>query len=133
MIPPFDKNGYLPPGIHPATLDEIQERFGSSSEMRKELMRSLRWLVDLVRSDDVRRLIVNGSFVTAKPEPEDVDCVLLIGPTFGQHGVDMDEWRAPLPYIHLEIADQGIFDDYVNDVFASDTIMRLKGMIEVLL
>ena len=28
MIPPFNKNGYLPPGIHKASLDEIAERFG---------------------------------------------------------------------------------------------------------
>jgi len=24
MIPPFDEHGYLPPGIHPATLDEVE-------------------------------------------------------------------------------------------------------------
>jgi hypothetical protein len=27
VIPPFDDNGYLPPGIHSATLDEIAARF----------------------------------------------------------------------------------------------------------
>ena len=32
MIPPFDDSGCLPPGIHPATLDEIEARFGRSSE-----------------------------------------------------------------------------------------------------
>ena len=35
MIPDFDENGYLPPGIHKATLDEISERFGQESALRK--------------------------------------------------------------------------------------------------
>jgi hypothetical protein len=31
MIPPFDEFGGLPPGIHPATLVEIDARFGQLS------------------------------------------------------------------------------------------------------
>ena len=57
MIPNYDDNGYLPEGIHPATLEEIAARFGQESELRQAQMQSLRWLVDLV---------VNGSFVTEK-------------------------------------------------------------------
>jgi hypothetical protein len=64
MIPPFDEHGYLPPGIHPATLDEVEARFGCESELRRVQMESLRWLVDLARRAGVARLIVNGSFAT---------------------------------------------------------------------
>jgi hypothetical protein len=32
MIPLFDDQGYLPPGIHQATLEEIETRFGRESE-----------------------------------------------------------------------------------------------------
>jgi hypothetical protein len=45
-------------------------------------MDSLRWLVDLARRAGALRLTVNGSFVTDRAEPNDVDCVLLIGPGF---------------------------------------------------
>jgi hypothetical protein len=48
MIPPFDQRGYLPPGIHQATIDEVEERFGRKSEQRQVEMQSLRWLIDLV-------------------------------------------------------------------------------------
>ena len=34
MIPEFNEHEYLPPGIHPATLEEIDERFGQQSEVR---------------------------------------------------------------------------------------------------
>lgn len=57
MIPPFDEHGYLPPGIHPATLDEVEACFGAESELRRVQMESLRWLVDLARRAGVLRLI----------------------------------------------------------------------------
>jgi len=70
MIPPFDENGYLPPGVHLATLDEIDERFGSESELRRVQMESLRWLVDLTLRAGASRLIINGSFTTDVFEPK---------------------------------------------------------------
>lgn len=60
MIPPFDEHGYLPPGIHLATLDEIEARFGRESELRRVQMESLRWLMDLVRRAGVERLVISG-------------------------------------------------------------------------
>jgi hypothetical protein len=78
MIPACDDDGYLPVGIHPATLEEIAVRFGRESELRQAQMESLHWLVDMARRAGVQRIVVNGSFVTDKLEPNDVDCVLLI-------------------------------------------------------
>jgi hypothetical protein len=60
MIPPVEDNGYLPPGIHRATLDEIEARFGRESELRQVELESLRWLVDLAK-----RAGVEGSSSTA--------------------------------------------------------------------
>ncbi len=124
---------YLPRGIHPATLDEIAARFGIVSPEREELMQSLRWLVDMCKRDDVARLIVNGSFVTSKPNPGDVDCIILGGKTFGTHGISIHEWRAPIPFIHLEIGDAIIFEVYTTEIFGTDQELRPKGVIEVLL
>jgi len=132
-VTPFNEHGYLPPGVHRATLDEIEARFGSLTPERRELMQSLRWLVDMVRRDDVLRLIVNGSFVTTETNPGDVDCVALIGPGFGLHGIDPDEWREPLPFVHLELADAIIFQDYVDRIFGADAFLIPKGVIEVIL
>ena len=84
MIPPFDEHGYLPPGVHAATFGEVETRFGCGSELRRGQMESLRWLLDLARRAGVIRLIINGSFVTDVFEPNDVDCVLLIGTGFPQ-------------------------------------------------
>jgi len=64
MIPAFADTGYLPPGVHPATLEEIEARFGRESEVRLAQMESIRWLVDLAARAGVARIILNGSFVT---------------------------------------------------------------------
>jgi hypothetical protein len=82
MIPPFDEHGYLPPGVHPATLEDVEARFGYGSELRRVQAESLRWLVDAASRAGVFRLVINGSFVTDVLEPNDVDCALLIGPGF---------------------------------------------------
>jgi hypothetical protein len=77
MIPPFDDSGFLPPGIHPATLAEIDARFGVQSELRRMHIESIRRMVELAARTGVRRIVLNGSFVTDIMEPNDVDCLLL--------------------------------------------------------
>jgi hypothetical protein len=73
MIPPFDELGYLPAGVHPATLAQIAERFGSSSELRRVQMESVRWMIDLAVRAGVQRIVLNGSFATDIMEPNDVE------------------------------------------------------------
>jgi hypothetical protein len=133
VIPEFDQNGQLPPGIHEATLDEIERRFGIESEVRRAEMQSLRWLIELVRQDDVRRVVINGSFVTDVPEPNDVDCVLLIGPRFASDPALEKQWEHGLPFLTIELASPNVFDQYVSRTFAEDRYRRPKGMIEVIL
>jgi hypothetical protein len=62
MIPRCHNDGYLPPGIHPASLEEIAARVGQESELRQVQVQSLRWLFDMARRAGVQRVVVNGSF-----------------------------------------------------------------------
>ena len=132
MIPSLENNGYLPPGLHPATLDEIAERFGTEPELRRVQMESLRWLVDLAWRAGAMRIVVNGSFATEAWEPNDVDCVLLIGPGFPRDAEAEEELLAGLPFLQVELAESAVFDDYVNFVFGTDRSLAPKGMIEVI-
>jgi hypothetical protein len=56
----FSWHGYLPPGIHPATLEEVEARFGGESDLRRVQMESLRWLVDIAHRAGVARVVING-------------------------------------------------------------------------
>lgn len=133
MIPPFDENGYLPPGIHRATIDEVESQFGSRSELRKVQMESLRWLMDLVRRSGVSRLIVNGSFTTEVYEPNDVDCALLIGAGFPADQAAEEELIAGLPFLDINLMDEADFELLVNKFFATDRNAVPKGVVEIIL
>ena len=132
MIPEFDDHGYLPPGIHNATIDEIASRFGVESELRRVQMESLRWFVTLANRAGVLRVVVNGSFITDTYEPNDVDCVLLIEPNYAGNSDTNAELQAGLPFIQAELLTQVAFDYYVNVIFGSDRFGVSKGVIAVI-
>jgi hypothetical protein len=81
VIPPFNENGCLPEGIYDCTIDEAAERFGAfqSSNQRPRLWDRFR---DFVREAKacglVDAVLVDGSFVTAKADPNDIDLVLVV-------------------------------------------------------
>jgi hypothetical protein len=131
VIPPFDDNGYLPPGIHRATVEEKAARFGGESELRRVQMESLMWLIDLARRAGARRLIVNGSFVTRALEPNDVDCVLLVGRAFPPSPTVEVELQQGLPFIDVQVVEAAVFDFIVDTIFGSDRFANPKGVIEV--
>jgi len=131
MIPEFDENGYLPPGLHQATLEEVAARFGRESEIRRVEIESVRWLVDLARRAGIVRLILNGSFVTDAYEPNDVDCALLLGPDASGDPLAKAELVAGLPFLQIDLVEQKDFDIMIAVVFASDRAAVPKGMIEV--
>lgn len=62
----------LPPGIHQATLAEVERRFASNPKRRVQFRGFVAALVDLRRAG-CRRAFLDGSFVTAKPNPGDFD------------------------------------------------------------
>ncbi len=132
MIPPFDETGCLPPGIHAATLAEVEDRFGGQSELRRVQMESVRWMVDLAIRAGVQRIVLNGSFVTDIMEPNDVDCVLLIGRGFPTDPAVEMELRAGLPFLDMALVRRKRFDRLVNVVFATDRFNAPKGMVEVI-
>ena len=91
-IPEFRPDGYLPLGVHRATQEEVVQRFGKATARRQVLMeRVSEWLV-LARALGAHRLLLDGSFVTAKPEPGDVDAVCWLPNDFeGQYVAQMPE------------------------------------------
>jgi hypothetical protein len=79
----------------------------------------------------VQRIIVNGSFVTDKLEPNDVDCVLLIGPEFPRDAVAEGELLSGLPFVNMELVDSDAFLQFTERTFATDRNLVPKGMVEV--
>jgi hypothetical protein len=87
-IPESDENGFLPEGIHEASLEEVQERFGrfQRTDRRPALFAKLsEFLREARASGLVVAVIVDGSFVTSKDEPSDIDLVLVLRPDHDYH------------------------------------------------
>lgn len=83
-IPPFRPDGYLPEGVYVCSEAEVLFRFGSSSRRRRRLVLRLRRWIELGRQVGAQRLLVDGSFVTAKEDPHDIDSVILLPTNFTQ-------------------------------------------------
>ena len=140
MIPEFRDDGYLPDGVHVATEPEITFRFGTATARRRRLALRLRRWIELSRSVGAKRLLVDGSFVTAKPDPNDVDAVVWIGADFvdrvSRGDVDAVELEMMLvnrqPEEIFAAEDRRDWDDWVE--FFSRTREadgRTKGVVEV--
>ena len=81
-IPAFRSDGYLPEGLHKATEHEVRAVLGRGTSRRRTLMAHVFEWLQLSRAVGVRRLVLDGSFVTAKPEPQDVDAVCWLPDSF---------------------------------------------------
>ncbi len=84
-IPQFRPDGYLPEGMHLASLEETCFRFGSSTPRRRRQALRLRRWYHLILAVGGHRFLVDGSFVTAKTaktDPYDIDAVVLLSADF---------------------------------------------------
>jgi hypothetical protein len=73
LIPALDEaTGGLPPGDHPATLEEVAKRFGFTPR-RRWLIKGLRIAVNAFWAAGIQEIFVDGSFCTNKRDPGDID------------------------------------------------------------
>lgn len=111
-IPKFRADDYLPEGLFLASESEIVFRFGSSTRRRRLLTLRLRRWIELARLVGGKRLLIDGSFVTAKPEPHDIDSVILLPSDF-QHQIEQGSEAA------LELEDM-ILRRRPEEIFAAE-------------
>ena len=139
MIPPFQPDGNLPPGIHTATWEEVVARFGGNPQ-RNRLLDGLRRALSSLLDAGCPRIYLNGSFVTNKPDPNDFDV------TWETEGMDftkvapilldrddllVNERRWQLSVFGGELLPDQFFGlDYLSD-FQTDPSGQPKGVIAI--
>ncbi len=140
MIPAFRPDGYLPEGLHTAGDAEVTFRFGSTTPRRRRLVLRLRRWLALAREIGANRLLIDGSFVTAKPEPDDIDAVILLPVNFATLVEQGDESAIELEQMLLTRRPEELFaaedDSDWNDWFqffsrTREPDGRRKGLVEV--
>ena len=99
--PEFDHNGDLPVGIHEATLDDVLQHFGTGTVQRRLIGQRLERIYRLAsNTDQLAKFVVFGSFVTAKPDPGDVDIFMLMEDSFDSNQVGGE---AAIIFDHLAV------------------------------
>lgn len=92
MIPDFDKEGNLPPGIYQATISEIEMKFTSSLKRKGHFEHLKLLIVDLI-AIGCKIIYIDGSFVTKKILPNDMDICWENG------GIDMSSALKNMPIL----------------------------------
>ncbi|HLG18094.1 MAG TPA: hypothetical protein VJH03_26870 [Blastocatellia bacterium] len=95
MIPELE-DGVLPEGIYSCTVDEVEQVFGrfSRSDRRPPLTEKLRqYIFDARLAGIASALVIDGSYITAKQEPGDIDMVLALRPD-----LDLSAELRPMEY-----------------------------------
>src|ERR1700730_1357210 len=80
MIPEL-VDGVLPEGLHNCTLREIEDRFGRGgrTEQRSRLTQRLgEFIEEARRTGFVAAVVIDGSYVTAKADPNDIDVIVML-------------------------------------------------------
>ncbi|MEH1779831.1 MAG: hypothetical protein V7K67_33775 [Nostoc sp.] len=92
MIPEFDENGNLPPGLHFGDWKEFKERFGYTDK-RMQMIHGIEAVMAELKTAGCRTFYINGSFVTSEPKPRDFDCC------WDKDDVDINYLRQNAPLI----------------------------------
>ena len=139
MIPEFNKYGNLPAGIYKSSITCIENKFGKSSEERISLFNDFRKFLKMLSpfKKNIIRLILDGSFVTSKESPGDIDCIMIIENNFRFIPEIVEELgnSKELYNIHLFVFEEKNTErcsDMLN-FFSKDKDLKPKGIIEVIL
>jgi hypothetical protein len=139
MIPEFNSNGYLPPGIHKSSLMEFEKRFCEMTTGRRELFAQFCKILNLLEKheDQILHIIIDGSFVTTKPKTGDMDIILILAKDFdfdSPEAMRLLRARADLN-IHLIPLSEELPGEirWWKDFFGHDRDRKARGLAEVLL
>lgn len=98
-LPELNADGYLESGIYLSSLDEVLERFGTGTPARERQGNLLLLIVESARKySTIKRVLLWGSFVSAKPEPGDLDYSIVVDPRHRSVAIESDDRRFFAPF-----------------------------------
>jgi hypothetical protein len=142
-LPSFTPSGDLPVGIHPARLEEVIARFGPGTPQRMAATQTFLRVYELAKkTGHLQRLVLFGSYVSTKTEPNDVDIILVMEDDFDMMACDPE---TRVIFDHQRVENQlgasvfwarpgHLFRDTVDQFLAYWQIKRdytLRGLVEV--
>lgn len=78
-LPEFNLRGTLDKGVHVCKSDEFFERFCyGNNTIRSNYKEVLEQMFAFALNRNASSVIIGGSFITNKPDPNDLDCILIV-------------------------------------------------------
>jgi len=88
-LPELTDSGDLPLGVHEALLQELLDRFATGHAQRIAVGERLERIYQIaISTGHLARFVVYGSFVTDKPQPDDIDVFLVMDDAFDGDKLD---------------------------------------------
>jgi hypothetical protein len=117
--------GLLPPGEHPASMEELEAAF-CWNYRRRQYFKNLELIVGKLKERSVSRIWVDGSFVTSEDRPGDIDVI------FDPEGRSTASWgilhhlrrRELKRQFHIDLMPYPSPQKDPNNPFASKTILE---------
>jgi len=120
-IPQLNEQGLLPAGLHDCTFEEIRNRFATfqGSDRRHQLFAKLEiFFSDAKAAKFIKAVIVDGSFVTGAPQPNDIDLIAVVASSH-----DFSDELSPAAY-------NVISKQRVRRRFGYDLLVAREGSVE---
>ncbi len=132
MIPPLRSDGTLPPGTHRATLADVLNAYPAGNQQRQMLNDSLvQVLNQLWGLDSTFTIFVDGSYVTGKAEPNDIDLLII---TMRYNELSLQQYLdrvCPVEAVSMHIYAEPRLPNAMLDFFTTTRLGTAKGIIEV--
>jgi predicted nucleotidyltransferase len=94
-IPDFNSLGLLPVGVYDCSVQEFEDIFANlpNKDIRRELYNKLIELITSIKRTDIPcyHLLIDGSYVTNKEEPSDIDIAIICDSEFSNMDVSQDQ------------------------------------------
>ncbi len=98
-IPPFNRWGCLPDGVHDACFEAVLERFSSGAARKVLCHRLQKFLLLVIDTNSCSHAYFSGDFVTAAPAPKEIEVTLQ---TRAPYGPDAFQAIEPLVALGLD-------------------------------
>ncbi|MBA3825252.1 MAG: hypothetical protein H0X24_15305 [Ktedonobacterales bacterium] len=132
-IPPLQASGTLPAGEHHATVAEIITAFPATTIERQELNQALQdiqpALTKLKTLAPDMIVDIDGSYVTSKPTPNDIDLLVLTDSMDEIQVQDFFNQECPIPATYLDVHADPLHRRHLVNVFSYTRNNRPKGVL----
>ena len=125
-IPKLNAYGLLPPGVHEASMAEVERRFGIGPKRAYLVEQGLKPVVQELMQMGISELYLGGSFTTEKVSPGDVDgyVVVSVRSDICQKVIERQEFWRTQYQVDIGLATEDLEGDLV---FWEDWFVHTKG------